>query len=365
MADTLRSMSVSEPGSRTLGVVGTLVWDTIHRRGRREVPVEEWGGIGYALEALSARLPPSWKIRPLVKVGADLAEAAYRYLREIPGVDVERGLLVVPEPNNRVELVYLDTGEGGGRVAGAQGDRRVERLSGGVPPWQWAELAPRLEGCAALYVNFISGFEMELDTARALREHFPGPTWADLHSLFLGLGAGGTRIPRPLPEALDWISSFDAVQMNDDEFTLLGRRHGDPWALAAATVGRDLRLVAVTLGADGAGYVAAPSFSSDPFHWPGARRRLADPGPSRSGRVPVVGGPVPDADPIGCGDVWGATVFASLLEGETLEEAMALGNRMASRNARHHGARGLRHHLAGRVDALSPAGSSGSGGMGA
>ncbi len=39
---------------RTLGVVGTLVWDRIVDRDGLAEPVEEWGGIGYALAALSA-----------------------------------------------------------------------------------------------------------------------------------------------------------------------------------------------------------------------------------------------------------------------------------------------------------------------
>jgi hypothetical protein len=40
--------------TRTLGVVGTLVWDRIHARDGRAAPVEEWGGIAYALAAASA-----------------------------------------------------------------------------------------------------------------------------------------------------------------------------------------------------------------------------------------------------------------------------------------------------------------------
>ena len=38
---------------RTLGVIGTLVWDRILDRDGRSEPVEEWGGIGYALAALA------------------------------------------------------------------------------------------------------------------------------------------------------------------------------------------------------------------------------------------------------------------------------------------------------------------------
>jgi sugar/nucleoside kinase (ribokinase family) len=137
--------------------------------------------------------------------------------------------------------------------------------------------------------------------------------------------------------------------MNDDEFSLLGSLHGDPWALAAAAVGRDLRVVTVTMGGRGAGYVAAPSFDPDPFTWPAARERFAAAGAAPSGRVPLEEDAVEGGDPIGCGDVWGSTVFARLLAGDPLEDAMREGNRMAGRNVRHHGARGLHHHLRGGV----------------
>jgi hypothetical protein len=319
-----------------LGVVGTLVWDTIRNRDIRVEAVEEWGGIGYALEALTVSLPEEWEILPLLRVGRDLAEPALRYLRELPRVRVEPGVVVVPHPNNRVELVYRD------------GVRITERLSGGVPSWGWPQLSPLLDLCDALYVNFISGFEMELETARGLKHAFQGPIWADLHSLFLGVGAEGVRVPRPLPAWADWLHSFDAVQMNEDEFHLLGDAVGDPWALAGAAVGADLDLLAVTLGARGCAYVARGGFRPDPATWPGDRGRMADPAPARSGRVaaPEIHG---EGDTTGCGDVWGSTAFGRLLAGDTLEAAFLRANEMAARNVGHRGARGLRHHLAGRV----------------
>ncbi len=318
----------------TLGVVGTLVWDRILVRDGRREPVEEWGGIGYALAALSAALPPEWTILPIVKVGRDLGEEAYRFLREIPGVDTS-AVRIVPESNNRVEMRYESA------------SRRVERLSGGVPPWDWPELAPLVDLSDALYVNFISGFEMRLETARALRAGYLGPMYADLHSLFLGVGPRGRRLPRGLPMWADWLRCFDAVQTNEDEFDLLGRAWRDPWHLAAETVGQDLKLIAVTLGARGAAYVASGDFESDPTRW---RRydSVARVSPARSGHVASEGGER-SGDPTGCGDVWGATLFARLLAGDGLDVAMREANRLAARNVEHRGARGLYTHLSGRL----------------
>lgn len=321
---------------KRLGVVGTLVWDTIRYRDGGPEQVEEWGGVAYALSAFEAALPDNWEIVPIVKVGSDLSESAWRFLRSFPRMDVETGIRVVPEPNNRVELVY--TGP----------ERRTERLTGGVPPWLWAELGPLAGTCDALYVNFISGFEMELDTARSLRSGFAGPTYADLHSLFLGIGRSGLRVPQELPSWRAWLRCFDAVQMNTEEFQLLGTAVGDPWALAARAVGPELKLIVVTLGAGGAGYVADAGFQSDPLYWPDTRHRVATPGPARSGTEPADGAEVV-GDPTGCGDVWGATFLARLLGGDQLQPAMIQANRVAAKNMGHRGASDLHRHLRDRL----------------
>jgi sugar/nucleoside kinase (ribokinase family) len=318
---------------RTLGVIGALVWDRIVDRDGRSEPVEEWGGIGYALAALTASLPEGWKVLPILKLGRDLAEEGRHFLREMPRLS-DAGLVVVPEPNNRVELRYQNT------------SRRCERLTGGVPAWTWPELAPLVDLCDALYVNFISGFEMELDTARALRTGYKRPTYADLHSLFLGMGKHGHRVPRTLEAWAAWLRCFDAVQMNEDEFELLGAS-GDPWALAAGALGPELKLITVTLGERGAAYVASTGFRPDPGRWrDDGGFAVAE--RAHSGRVPLLDVPR-TGDPTGCGDVWGATTFARLLAGDDLEKAMHEANRLASCNVEHRGARGLYRHLSGRL----------------
>jgi hypothetical protein len=133
-------------------VLGTIIWDTIIGRDPAEAPVEEWGGIAYALAALDAALPPGWRIVPLVKVGSDLAPRAGAFLRTLP-VAAEARFLEVPVANPRVRLDYRE------------GARRCEHLHGGVPPWTWAELGPMVLDLDALYVNFITGFECDLATS--------------------------------------------------------------------------------------------------------------------------------------------------------------------------------------------------------
>lgn len=322
-----------------LGVLGTMVWDRIHARDGRAAPAEEWGGIAYALAAAAAAAPPDTTIVPIIRVGEDLAERAYRHLRALPAVDLSH-VVVVPEPNNRVELRYEDSA------------RRCERLTGGVGPWDWDALAPAAGDVDALYVNFISGFELDLRTALALRANFAGPLYADLHSLMLGVAPDGTRVPRRLEAWREWLRCFDAVQLNEDELTTLTAAWGDPFLFAADVVSDAPRLVLVTLGARGAVYFAAPGLTADPLGW--QRARVVQPAPAVGAgavktRLVPPGLDPRDGDPTGCGDVWGATFFCSLLTGLDLEPAMRHANEAAGRNVEHRGATGLHHHLQGRI----------------
>jgi hypothetical protein len=317
-----------------LGVIGTFVWDVIYGRDPRTLPVEEWGGISYALGALDAALPPAWEFVPLVRVGSDLAPRAREFLAGMQRLAPDAAVIEVPQQNNRVELRYFSD------------ERRSEILSGGIPAWHWLGLKPLLRNLDALYINFISGFELELETAQLIRQHFSGPIYCDLHSLFLAVQPSGLRTPQPLPMAREWMRCFDLVQVNEDEMALMAP---EPMSIAAAAIAEGVRCLSVTLGPRGAAYFAAPGFNqlADLAR---SRDPLAASGPMRTELVPA--SPAPDSrggDPTGCGDVWGATYFSRLLAGATIGDAMRAANAAAARNVGHLGATGLAQYLRGEL----------------
>ena len=322
---------------RRLGVIGTFVWDVIHGRDSRRAPVEEWGGITYALSGLDAALPADWEIVPLIRVGEDLAVEARRFLGTLRHVAADAAPITVPYRNNRVELRYFSA------------ERRSEVLSGGVPAWTWLGLKPLLAGLDALYVNLISGFELELETAQLIRQHFRGPIYCDLHSLLLAVQPDGLRTPRPLPDVAAWCGCFDLLQVNEDELALMAP---DPMALAATAIGAGVRCLAVTLGPRGAVYFAAPGFDRlADLGDRGASRALGAPtlAPIRTALIPAELARGGGEDPTGCGDVWGATHFSRLLAGDSLGDAMRAAHRAAARNVEHRGASGLASHLRGEL----------------
>jgi hypothetical protein len=312
---------------KRLGVVGSLVWDVIHGRDAASPPVEEWGGIAYALSSLDAHLPPDWEIVPLIKVGRDLSAEAGRFMRTLTRLVPGGRCIEVPVPNNRVVLRYQST------------ERRCERMSGGVPSWNWGELGPMVQDLDAVYVNFISGFEMCMGTAQALRQGFSGPIYGDLHSLFLGMQQDGMRTLQPLRETDTWFSCFDVVQMNEEEMQQVSR---DPLNVAAQAMAQGVRLLAVTLGPKGVVYVTDTGES--------VLARGQRGGPTRSALIPAPY--VEDPDPTGCGDVFGAALFARLLGGDPVETALREAAAAGARNAAFRGAGGLAQHLRGELVSL-------------
>lgn len=318
---------------RRVGVIGSFVWDRIYGRDRRAGPIEEWGGITYALGGMDAALCESWEIVPIIKVGKDLEREAREFLGSLRHLAADAHPVAVDVPNNRVTLRYFEA------------ERRSEVLSGGVPPWTWLGLRPLLENIDALYINLISGFELDLATAQLVRQHFRGPIYCDLHSLLLAVQPDGLRTPRALPNAGAWMRCFDFVQCNEAEMALMA---DDAMALAAIAMNVGVRSLVVTLGARGAVYFVAAGFEriadvKQPTHID------APLGTVRTALLQAHDAHVKEGDPTGCGDVFGATYFSRLLCGDLFTDALQLALRAAARNYAHRGATHLAFHLRGEL----------------
>lgn len=319
--------------TKKVGVIGTFVWDEIHGRDPLAKPVEEWGGITYALGALDASLSNDWEVVPILKVGYDLAPRAREFMASLRKIAAGTGPIEVPHPTNRVTLQYESS------------ERRCEYLRGGIPGWGWRGLQPLMGDLDALYINMISGFEIDLETAQLIRQNFRGPIYCDLHSLLLAVQPDGARTLQPLPNAEAWLRCFDVVQVNEDEMSMLAR---DGMELAAKAFAAGVECLIVTMGSRGAVYFAAPGFESlvDLERYAIGGKA----GAIRTALIPAKASrDVSMGDPTGCGDVWGATYFSRLLAGDNLEVAMQAAISAAAKNVDHRGATGLASYLRGEL----------------
>ena len=167
-----------------VGVLGSLVWDEIHGRDPRAASVEEWGGIAYALAGLDAALARRLGDRPAHQGGPRPGRRG-------------AGLPADTQPRRaRERAASRCRRQQPGRPATTRSaERRCERMAGGVPAWNWPELGPMVPDLDALYVNFLSGFEMCLGTAAGAAT---GVSRSDLRrppfSLLLGVHGDGMRM---------------------------------------------------------------------------------------------------------------------------------------------------------------------------
>ena len=289
--------------------------------------VERWGGVMYGLAAASPVQPEGWMIRPLVRIGADAAEAGVDALAPVPRTGVG-GCLIVEEPNNRVELCYQTDAD------------RIEKVAGGVSGWTASEITERLRGVDALLVSFVSGYEMNLSVTRDVRSIFLGPMHGDRHSLFLRIDPDATRTPTSLGGYAAWAECFDSVQMNENEAKPHCPARNGATVAGASSSALDAgnRFATVTRDVCGVSWGAVQDLSAQALDW------STQPRPETGARRLAGSVTMPArqcGDPTGCGDVCGAACFARCLSGDPLPVAMRTAGRLAARNVECHGADGL------------------------
>ncbi|MDX1495742.1 MAG: PfkB family carbohydrate kinase, partial [Longimicrobiales bacterium] len=204
-----------------------------------------------------------------------------------------------------------------------------------------SELLARAEDCDALLINFISGHELDLEGAEEVRRSYLGPIYGDLHSLFLDTAPDGTRHPRRLPRWRRWVACFDAVQVNESEMDRM-RGELDADEVAGVVLEEGCHLLSCTRGSRGAVCWFRDADwprSGSSAGMPGGRPSL--PRDARVERYEIPARAVEDADPTGCGDVWGAVLWSRLLAGDAPYEAAATATRLAGVAAASRGTAGL------------------------
>ena len=296
---------------REVGVIGTVVEDTIDRPG--EATVRDMGGAYHSVIAMSVFLPDGTVAVPVAAVGEDAIARVREDWGRLPRISLE-GLRPVPAINNKVHLEYESEGE------------RDETLIGGVPPLTWPELEPWAGRVSAWCWNFISGHEVERETFEKVKLRAAGPLHLDVHNLCYGPPrAGQPRAHRPPEDWEGWVRGATWVQVNEIEAGLLddGRPvplpQGREGALAKRVHALGAEGLLITRGARGA-------------TWLPSRGRAFD---APAGREVAI-------DPTGCGDVFGAAWVALRVARGMDPEAAVLGAvRAAGAAATVSGAAGL------------------------
>lgn len=283
-----------------IAVIGTINRDTIYPY--KGPKIESYGGILYNLIALASLMPKKVTLFPVCNLGEDVRGPVFQKIDRFGNID-RRGIRIVGQKNNHAILRYTSPGD------------RKEFLENRVPALTFNQVEMFLDSDLIL-INFISGFDLSLETLRRVKDKSEGMIFLDVHSLTLGLAEDGCRFPKGLDNWREWAEQTNIIQLNGDEAqTLAGRRLGSYQDFV--DFGREVfeagpNVVLITLAAEGSIVVHGKGCQVEVARCPGFRTHLTD--------------------PTGCGDVFSAGFVAEYVRSADPVAANRFANRAASTN---------------------------------
>jgi len=295
-----------------IAVIGTLCRDRIIRPDKSVT--NSFGGIAYTILTLASLLESKAEIIPICNVGLDRFSDAVDLFKQSPDVKLN-GLSRVEEKNNAVTLIYKDS------------QNREEILAGGVPSLRWEQVEPFLDADYIL-INFISGWDIELEALQKVRKKSKAKIYLDLHSLTLGMDEKGRRFSKKPKDCEKYVACADYLQLNQTELeTILGKKikKADLAETSGQLVELGPEMVMVTLSDRGC-HLTYRSVDNENVY------------------KELVSKPVsPVVDTTGCGDVFGAGFLAKLIVTKDPVQAADFANYVAGLKATFSGLEGLRY----------------------
>jgi hypothetical protein len=258
----------------------------------------------YSVAALAALTRPEDTIHPVFGVGAKDLDEVKDLLRSLPQVDVS-GIFPVKGTTNEVTLIY-----------GQPGTARIECSSQIADPILLARIKPYLDTNGVL-VNMVSGSDITLESLDHIRMNTRDariPIHFDFHSLTLGIDPQAKRFRRPLTDWRRWCFMLHSVQMSEEEAAGLSAERYDEPSLINQLMPLMVQAMLITRGDRGATLITQD-----------VHKRL-----TRHEIPPVQ---VHTLDPTGCGDVFGAAYFSSVLAGMDHLQAATRANAIAAFHA--------------------------------
>lgn len=291
-------------------VIGTINKDTIiFPSGKR---TESFGGILYNLSALSG-LGGGWmEIYPVCNLGYDVYNQVRNILKTYDNVKLD-GINKVRRKNNHAYLL-ID-----------KENQRQEILRNRVPALSFTQVRPFLDSDAIL-VNFISGFDIELNTLKSVRRNTGALIFMDMHSLTLGIHKDGKRFLIAPKSWREYLKQADLVQTNLTELFALSKKR-----LKSLKEIRDFgnyvlnlgpKVLLITMGEEGALMI----------YKEGKTCKL-----KKCAGIKVRG----FKDATGCGDVFLAGFLAYYLHTRKLNQSLDFANRVAAEKCKISGVEGV------------------------
>jgi len=284
--------------SLKIAVIGTINQDIIIFPDKKKKT--SLGGIAYNVCTLATLLEDKAQIYPVCNVGADRYFQFVKFFSRFSNLKLD-GIKIVPQKHNTCWMYYDKL------------QNREEYLEGKAPALDFKQLKPFLKSDAIL-INFISGWDMNLETLKKARRHFKGLILLDIHSLTLGIDKNNKRFLRQPENWKAYVQCCDILQMNRTELeTVLNKKlkTADLKLEAKNILKLGPKIFLLTLSKDGAivGWMKGNQVSVKKIAGLPIRKVM---------------------DNIGCGDVFGAGFLASFQLNKDVVKSAELANHLAS-----------------------------------
>lgn len=291
-------------------VIGTINKDTIiFPDGKR---TESFGGILYNLSALSGLGRKRMEIYPVCNLGYDVYNQVEGILKKHDNVKLA-GINKVRRKNNHAYLL-ID-----------KESQREEILRNRVPALSFVQVKPFLNS-GAILVNFISGFDIGLNTLKRIRTNTDALIFMDIHSLALGIHKDGKRFLKTPRSWREYLKQADFVQTNLTELFVLSdkklKSSKEIKGFGNYVLSLGPKVLLVTMGEEGAFLI----------YKEGKTCKLQ----KRAG-IKVRG----FKDATGCGDVFSAGFLIKYLHTRNLNQCLDFANRVAAEKCKISGVEGM------------------------
>jgi sugar/nucleoside kinase (ribokinase family) len=152
-----------------------------------------------------------------------------------------------------------------------------------------------------IFINMISGFELDADDLARLRTQYKGIIYFDVHSLARGVTENKVRNHRRIENFNEWAKNLDIVQANEYEVLTLSDKT-DEVEIASEVLSLGVRALLVTKGDKGARLFTLENGEIFSLYLPAIKTEVKN--------------------KVGCGDTFGAYFFYEYIRTKNLYHAL-------------------------------------------
>lgn len=156
-----------------------------------------------------------------------------------------------------------------------------------------------------ILINMITGFDIDLEQLKEIRQNYKGKIFFDVHTFSRGLDENLKRKFRPIPDFYEWAAALDIIQVNENEIFTISKKETE-LEIARDILSKGVKSLIVTKGEKGARIYSM---------------KMGEVFSIFKSAVKINA-----VNKIGCGDVFGAVFFYNYIKTGDVEISLEIAN---------------------------------------